>query len=267
MTRVGLAPLAAALTLSASVAGAHPFEVTFADIRFLGGDTLRVDVMFHVDAMLAGIPVGDLGEADYRQLRALPADEIERRLEMVRRYFETMIGVRFDGQEVPTRVSFPARAVVSWDGLVPLPGHLVRLEGHVPRGARTFTFTAAPIFNQVNLRIRGAGASPAVEQRFSPLEESQPYALGAGAQRSTELTLMIALAFAAASWLRWRALDGSFPARRRRSWGIEAPDVPHPQSRGTLARRITASFVRRRDWTWQRAGCRNRPGGRDASVD
>jgi hypothetical protein len=204
MMRANLAPLVAALALVADMAAAHSFEVTYADVRFLSADAIRVDVTFHFDAMLAGIPFGELGESDYRQLRALPRAEIERRLEMVRRYFETMIALRFDRQAVDTSVSFPARDACSSDGSVPLPGHLVRLEGRVPRGARTFAFSGAPVFNQITLRIHGATAGPVVQQIFSPLEESRPYALHAGAADSSGWTLAIAAVFVVAGWLRAR---------------------------------------------------------------
>lgn len=154
---------------------AHPFEVTNVDVRLATG-TYRLDITFHVDAMLADVPLGDLSEEQYRRLRALPEPEIERRLEMVRRYFVAMVGVRFDGRSVAPAVTFPNRESARGGDRPALPGHLVRLEGAIPAGARAFTFSAAPVFNMIALSIHGRQGEP-VGQMLDPLRESEPYLL------------------------------------------------------------------------------------------
>ncbi len=154
---------------------AHPFEVTNVDVR-LTADAYRVDISFHVDAMLADVPLGDLTEAQRRELRARPDADIDRRLEMVRQYFGAMVAVRFDDVPVASRVSFPTREREREGDRPALPGHLVRLEGAIPADARAFTFSAAPVFNMVALRVTGPRGAP-VEQMVDPLGESEPYPL------------------------------------------------------------------------------------------
>lgn len=133
---------------------------------------------------MAEVPLGDLSEEQYRQLRSLPAAELERRLDMVRRYFIAMVGLRFDGQPVVPEVSFPAREGRGGPSEPTLPGHLVRLEGPVPGGAARFTFSAAPIFNLISLRIHRPGHPPVAEV-FDPLRESTPVALADTAMEAT----------------------------------------------------------------------------------
>jgi hypothetical protein len=162
--------------LAGTPAGAHPFEVTNVDV-WLDAATYRLDITFHVDAMLADVPVGDLSEDEYRRLRALPEAEIDRRLETVRQYFATMVAVRFDDRAVAPTVTFPAREDGRDGAQTALPGHLVRLQGAIPTGATRFTFRAAPVFNLVALRISGPHAD-GVEQFLDPLGESSPYLLG-----------------------------------------------------------------------------------------
>lgn len=195
MMAVRAAPLVATLAFAAHVfaadsVAAHPFEVTYADVRFMDDGTFQVRITFHVDAMLAGVPTGDLSEEETQRLRALPPYEIDRRLEMVRRYFVTMVGLRFDGHAVEPTVSFPSREV-GWRQDRPLPGHLVQLQARVPREARTFTFSAAPVFNLISLRIQGPDAHSQFEQVFSPLEQSRPYTLAALSRPPTGLSTAI----------------------------------------------------------------------------
>ena len=156
---------------------AHPFELTDVDVHFTPV-TYQVDITFHVDAMLADVPLGDLSERDYARLRAMPADELERRLEMARRYFAAMVGLRFDGRAAEPIVTFPRRDEAVAAGRTPaFPGHLVRLQGVIAPGARRFTFSAAPVFNLIVLKIHRADGALAREQVFGPLEESRPFAL------------------------------------------------------------------------------------------
>ena len=86
MMAVRAAPLVATLAFAAHVfaadsVAAHPFEVTYADVRFMDDGTFQVRITFHVDAMLAGVPTGDLSEEETQRLRALPPYEIDRRME------------------------------------------------------------------------------------------------------------------------------------------------------------------------------------------
>ena len=170
-----LAVLAGAAVPASALA--HPFELTNIEMR-LGAGTYRMDITFHVDAMLADVPLGDLSADQYQRLRALPESEIERRLEMARQYFSVMVGVRFDGQTVASRVTFPVRESHRDGDRPALPGHLVRLDGAIPEGARAFTLTAAPVFNMIALRIVGPRGEP-VDQMLDPLRESEPYPLNA----------------------------------------------------------------------------------------
>jgi hypothetical protein len=167
--------VAAAWLVARGLAAAHPFEVTNVDVR-LEATTYRVDITFHVDAMLADVPLGDLSDDQTRRLRALPDADLERRLEMVRQYFSAMVGVRFDGRPTAFTVTFPNREPSRDSGRLALPGHLVRLEGAIPADAQLFTFTAAPVFNMIVLRIAGPRGPP-VEQLLDPLRESDPYRL------------------------------------------------------------------------------------------
>ncbi len=160
-------------------AAAHPFEVTNVDVR-LERDTYRADIIFHVDAMLADVPLGDLSDAQYRRLRALSDADLERRLDMVRQYFRVMVGLRFDKQPAASVVTFPNRERGRVGDRPALPGHLVRLEGKIPHGAMAFTFNAAPVFNTVVLRVTSVEGVPA-EQILDPLSESAPYPLAGAA--------------------------------------------------------------------------------------
>lgn len=167
----------AALAWTAPPATAHPFEFTRVDVTFARDGAFQVDVTYHVDAMLAEVQLGDLSEEQSRELRALPAAELSRRLEMVRSYFQLMMKLEFDGREVDPDVSFPNMEPAGGKPAQPLPGHLVRLTGRVPAGAREFVFLPAPVFNLIALGIRQEGRPDVAEQFIEPLEQAKPYRL------------------------------------------------------------------------------------------
>ena len=81
----------------AGLTQSHPFEITEIDVSFLKGGWFKADITFHVDAMLAEVPIGDLTDEQYVNLRAVSSEELERRLELVRQFFIVMTDIRFDG--------------------------------------------------------------------------------------------------------------------------------------------------------------------------
>lgn len=172
-----LGTLLAALACTSSPATAHPFQFTRVDVKFARDGVFQVDVTYHVDAMLADVQLGDLSEDQYRELRALPAAELSRRLEMVRRYFRLMIKLEFDGREVDPDVSFPNMESAGGAPAQPLPGHLVRLSGRVPAGAREFLLSPSPVFTLIVLDIRQEGRPDVAEQFIEPFEQAAPYRL------------------------------------------------------------------------------------------
>lgn len=172
-----------------ATAFAHPFEFTQVNATFRRDGHYQIDVTYHVDAMLAEVPLGDLSEAQYRELRALPETERARRIEMARRYVQVMIGIRFDGRPAAPVVTFPRMDEPHTPGEAPLPGHLVRLAGPIPDGAREFVFAPAPVFNLIVLRIHEEGQGEVAEQVLEPVESSRPYRLGLAPPVPARLTV------------------------------------------------------------------------------
>ena len=163
----------------AGLTQSHPFEITEIDVSFLKGGWFKADITFHVDAMLAEVPIGDLTDEQYVNLRAVSSEELERRLELVRQFFIVMTDIRFDGERVVPDVSFPNMEVHTSenDGTdeVVLPGHLVRMRGKVPSGAGEFVFKPPPVLNLVVLRIQESFRGETHEQLLDPTDSSQPY--------------------------------------------------------------------------------------------
>ena len=157
----------------------HPFEITEIDVSFLQDGRFKADITFHVDAMLAEVPIGDLTDEQYVKLRTISPKEFERRLELVRQFFIVMTDIRFDGERVVPDVSFPNMEVHVGgnDGAneVVLQGHLVRMSGQVPSGVGEFVFKPAPVFNLVALRIQESFRGETYEQLLDPTDSSQPY--------------------------------------------------------------------------------------------
>ena len=163
----------------AGLAQSHPFEITEIDVSFLKDGRFKADITFHVDAMLAEVPIGDLTDEQYVKLRTVSPKEFARRLELVRQFFIVMTDIRFDGERVVPDVSFPNMEVNVGgnDGAneVVLPGHLVRMGGQVPSGVGEFVFKPAPVFNLVALRIQKSFRGEMYEQLLDPTDSSQPY--------------------------------------------------------------------------------------------
>lgn len=140
---------------------AHDFTLTRAEVRLQSG-SFQVDFVCDLDALALGVPQDMDSALLDRQLRNMPASELEERLEALRRLLSRRIRVRFDGQAVPFAVAFPEHpAPPAGQGQVPtFLGTLARLSGEVPQGAETFGFFASRSFPPVHLEFASNGGDP-----------------------------------------------------------------------------------------------------------
>ncbi len=151
--------------LLAPTALAHDFRITDTSVVFQPDGTVRIDMTCALDELALGEAPGRPAAEVVAGLRALPAEEFDRRVANLRRLFQTRVRVRFDGQPAEFDVSFPEfRGVGSEHSEAPaLLGVTARLSAAIPPGADSFTFWASKSFPPVRLAIyRGEAARPAL---------------------------------------------------------------------------------------------------------
>lgn len=155
----------------------------------LGEGRFTIDMTVDVDALLLGVGPGADSAEVAAAVRALPPEELERKLDDLRGLFERRVRVFFDGERAPFTVSFPDHGTAAAEApAVPtVLGLTARLEGEIPAGARDFTFRASRSFPPVALTILEEGShlpgDAGVRQLLEAGGDSDPYRLGDPARR------------------------------------------------------------------------------------
>jgi len=210
----GLGTAAAALTLLAAVT-AHDLSITDTLALFKSDGSFLVDLTADLDELSLGLPKGQDSRALYDHLASLPADEQRRLADGLRQMLQRRVRLIFDGRATAFSVEFPdalfrrdslpgAAAVAEGSpsdpesASAPADGSTVtrpaeptaaaprgpaffgltaRLNGHVPAGARQFSFRASRAFPAVRLTILHQGRDDVMRFVLGTDEESSPYDL------------------------------------------------------------------------------------------
>lgn len=185
--------LLAALLAPGSAVWGHAFEFTEADVLIGGDGTITANVPFHIDAMLAGVPVGEPTDEDYARLRQLPSAEFQRRLDELTEYLRTSVRLKFDGAAIEPAIYFPEMEAQRAQGVEkPMPGQVFVLKAKIPEGAAEFVFTASPIYRMVFMRLfDGDTQTPRREEPINPGADSIPYNLRVAAPPQGVATVVL----------------------------------------------------------------------------
>ena len=173
-----LRPLVSLLLVGvAHGAWGHAFEFTEADVLLSDDGRVRALIPFHIDALLAGVPIGDPTEEDYERLRSMDAQEFERRFAEVSEYLRTSVRLKFDGEAIEPEITFPEMDAQRAEGSTRLlPGQRFELTGTIPPETSEFVFTASPIYRLVFLRLFDVDTTaPRREEPINPGAQSIPY--------------------------------------------------------------------------------------------
>ncbi|MEM7355463.1 MAG: hypothetical protein AAF657_31915, partial [Acidobacteriota bacterium] len=211
----GIAWLALALASVTPIA-AHSFELTRTLLLLRADGSYQVDITCDLDALALGVsPTVDSTELALALL-ALSPEELEREVADLERTFQRRVRVRFDGEAVRPRVSFPHRGAMDLSHLDQAPGNptagdpgaeepgpedprpedpsapvvesaegveptvlglVARLEGQVPEGASEITFSASRGFPPVHLTLLDERQLSGRRQLLEPGAPSLPYLL------------------------------------------------------------------------------------------
>jgi hypothetical protein len=179
------------LALPGLVRFTHAHEIRPAIVTAVFDDNKRyeITIVTNMETLLAGIGPqhGDTNEAPsariYDELRALPAEALQSRVEgFAPRWLEGIL-IEFDGDRVRPRI---ARIDV------PPPGDLaiarlttVVLAGEAPKSARVLRWRYAPEFGSSVLRVKRAGSEEIVAAWLKDGNKSEPVPLEGAAAKTT----------------------------------------------------------------------------------
>lgn len=160
-----------------AAAWGHPFQFTEADVLLSEDGTVTAVVPFHIDALLAGVPIGDPTEEDYIRLREMDPEVFQARMDEVAEYLRTSVRLKFDGEAIEPEIRFPELEEQRAEGVErPFPGKRFELVAKIPPDTSEFVFTASPIYRLVFLRLfDGDTVEPRREEPVNPGAASIPY--------------------------------------------------------------------------------------------
>jgi len=177
------------LCLAALPVAAHEIRPAIVDVHLQTDGKYQVSLQVNMEALLAGVSPAhsDTDEspaaAQYNDLRALPARELEARIRAFWPQYRDGVRVEFDGVR-----SQPALAALD----IPEPGDLalarltrLQLTGSIPSGAKTLRWTYAPEYGGSVLRVHRAGESEIVAGWVRAGEASAAYPLAGAVARAT----------------------------------------------------------------------------------
>lgn len=196
------------LALAATPLAAHDFRLVEALLVLRSDGQFQADLTCDLDALALGVPWTEDSAATARALRELEPDELQRRVEDLRAFFERRVRIRFDGEAAAFAVSFPEYETLE-EHVASAPAFLgtsARLTGAIPAEASTVTFFASRAFGPVLLSTldqrtlsgRRLALQPGEESPpWSPSEEAvvEPPRIGAGRGRFEVLRRYLALGF------------------------------------------------------------------------
>ena len=165
--------------LAPAPAQAHVFTVTNVLAVLKTDGSFQIDMTIDVDALALGVPPSADSDLVVKALRDLNPEQFGRALEQARHTVLQRTTVRFNGQKVETKVTFPGPGFASNEANFPsVLGVTARLEGAIPPDAREFTFAASRSWAAVNLTILDQTTLTGVRYPLAPGEESEPFRLG-----------------------------------------------------------------------------------------
>jgi len=155
---------------------AHPLSFTEVTLALGADGTFEADLIYDLDALALGAPIGTDDAELVAALERLSPDELETRLARLRRLFERRVRIRFDGDPVPFSVSFPDQGTPrATEAEIPtLLGLTARLRGSVPEEAATVGFFASRAFGEVHLTIRDPARGIEARSVLEPGARSDP---------------------------------------------------------------------------------------------
>ncbi len=156
----------------------HDVDFSSFSVVFMEDGTYRLDVEWDADAFLLDVKPGHVEEEDLLRLGLMAEIAREARLQALRRMFQVRIKLRFDGEIVRHEVALPNLGEGRWGSEEPgpSPGKLVRLEGVMPEGARSFVFWASRSFGVVTLSLSREGEE-SERQILQVSDRSDPFLL------------------------------------------------------------------------------------------
>ena len=184
--RLVTALLVVCLLPVASVTG-HPLSFTEVTLTLQPDGTFAAELIYDLDALAIGAPIGTDDAELAAALASLPADAFEQRVDRLRRLFERRVRVRFDGDPAPFDVAFPdygtPRAIES--EIPTVLGLTARLTGRIPQGATDVGFFASRAFGEVHLTVVDSARDVEVRSILEAGARSDPLDLTAPVEPPT----------------------------------------------------------------------------------
>lgn len=167
--------------LVAPVADAHRLRPAIVTVTFEGDGAYATTINLNLEAVLAGIGPEheDTSEApqaaEYDALRLLPPEALRARFDAAALRLLDGMELRFDGDRASPALAEVGIPAVGDPGVERLT--VLRLEGRVPPGSRTFTWRYAPDFGESALRLATPGGEVVRADWLQPGATSEPFQL------------------------------------------------------------------------------------------
>ena len=163
----------------AATADAHPLAFTQATLTLLPDGRFEAEIVYDLDALALGAPIGADDAELAAALEGLPPDAFAARVDRLRRLFERRVRVRFDGAPAAFDVAFPDHGTPrAAEAAIPtVLGLTARLTGAVPAGAGAVEFFASRAFGEVHLAIVDAARGVETRSILEPGARSEPLEL------------------------------------------------------------------------------------------
>jgi hypothetical protein len=167
--------------LSEASVHAHEFAFTDVHLKLRADGNFVADVTCDADALAMGVASSPDSASLAEQIDALDAAAREELVVSLEELLKRRLRVRFDGTPAPFDVSLPERSTARAADSPPSSlGHVARLSGRVPTGARDVTFFASRSFPPVRLRVTREGMAQTQSEVLQRGEESRSFPLAGG---------------------------------------------------------------------------------------
>jgi len=170
-------------------ANAHEIRPAIASANFFPDGRFEIAVSVNMEALVAGIGpqhanTNDSPEAaTYNELRALPPDEMKKRIQVFAPRWLAGIRIEFDRKRVTPRIAAIEVPPVGDLALARLT--VMKLEGRVPASARTFRWHYAAAFGSSVLRVKRAGSDAIVASWLKDGKTSDDIPIAGAKPKST----------------------------------------------------------------------------------
>jgi hypothetical protein len=173
---------------SASIAFSHDIEFTYTVLVLRADGSFTADVTCDLDALALGVAQGSDSEDVVRELRRLSPEELEERIERVKRLLPERVLFRFDSIPAPAGVELVEYGRTEDMPVPSILGLTARFSGTVPVGARELTLEVDRAFPPAYLTVMDEGGGQVVHQVLTRGDESDPFFLAPGAPRPSALS-------------------------------------------------------------------------------